>query len=57
MEYIGENIWKFIFETNVPEWVKGIFLLCILIFVLVIVFLVAFVTEKGKSLGGKSKNL
>ena len=54
MEYIGESIWKFVFESEIPFWIRGLFLLCLLVIILTIVFWINWVAAVGKRLGGKS---
>jgi hypothetical protein len=54
MEYIGKSIWEFVFETSLPFWIKGVFLLCLLVVLSVAVFLTSFASEKGRKLGRKN---
>lgn len=53
MDYAVENVWKFIFETNLPFVVKGLFLLSLVVLFLVCGFWFYFTIELAKIWGRK----
>ena len=53
MEYAGEKIWRFIFESGLSFWITGLFILCLLVFCMVIWFLFRYIGAVADRLGHK----